>query len=125
MITDAVESEQLPIINDDLFKLNFNYLTKYFNTKKLKEIVKSLGKSIYINNTRKDKSQLIHDILKNSEYLKPKKQLDLEIKKIEYEKKVIFYKDLPNKLYSKTTDIKNKNYSLFIENNIMIQELFI
>ena len=87
------------ILENKIVKLNYDFLLKNRSKAELQNSVKILGKK-YSKNYKK--SQLIKIILNNS-----KMMTEDDIVKYEYEKKLNYYKDLSNRLYSQT--IKKEN----------------
>ena len=122
MTTPTFHSEQLPIINEQVFKSNFNFLMKNNTREELKFLTKSLGEKIIKNNLRLKKDELCKVILNSKKFiLKSLEELEEINKKDEYEKKVKYYKELQERLYKDTKKIENKNYDkpcLVFENDI-------
>lgn len=122
MTTPTFHSEQLPIINEQVFKSNFNFLMKNNTWEELKLLTKSLGEKIIKNNLRLKKDELCNVILNSKKFIfKSLEELQEINRKDEYEKKVKYYKELKERLYKDTKKIENKNYDkpcLVFENDI-------
>ena len=97
MTTPTVE-RKLSNINNQLFKLNFNYLVKNNTQKQLQVIAKQLGeKNVSTKNKKKlNKKELCIMILKNKKLL--------EEKKLTYKQIALKYDVKPNTI----SRIKNK-----------------
>lgn len=125
MTTPTFHSEQLPIINEQVFKSNFDFLIKNNTREELKLLTKSLGEKIIKNNLRLKKDELCNVIVNSKKFiLKSLEELQEINRKDEYEKKVKYYKELQERLYKDTKKIENKNYDkpcLVFENDEQIQ----
>jgi hypothetical protein len=68
-ITPTFHSEQLPIINEQVFKSNFDFLMKNNTWEELKLLTKSLGEKIIKNKLRLKKDELCKVILNSKKFI--------------------------------------------------------
>jgi hypothetical protein len=92
---------------ETLIEENRNYLLKDVEKQELQKMVKDLGKSIYKGRWHANSSHLV-DIIMNDKNFQMKTKEFFEQKKLE--KKVEYYKSLPERLYSNCVKKFNKNY---------------
>ena len=94
MTTLSLESKQLPNINEQVFKSNFNYLVKNNTREEIKVLAKSLGEQLIKKGRRLKKEELCVIILKNKKFtLKSLEELEDINKKDVYENKLKYYEN--------------------------------
>ncbi len=119
METTALTNEQSPIERDHLFKLNFDYLFKYYESKQLQNIASSFGISIYEKHEKRNylkrltKIKLSEQIIRHEKYsFLSKDEIDKCIlEKNEIEKKAK-YEGIKERLYENTKTLENENYEI-------------